>query len=137
MSNFLSWSALILLFSLLSCFYLVVSSNSKKALIGANNEARYDQVYWVEQSGMSHKHAERETTFFISALTSSHGVGKASCVIDRCASHNGCLAVIRKNEKANCRHYHYQYGECNMTPKLQGRAILTFSPFLGYSYRWP
>ena len=90
MSNFLSWSALILLFSLLSRFYLVVSSNSKKTLIGANNEARYDQVYWVEQSGMSHKHAERETTFFISALTSS-----------------------------------------------SSRAILTFSPFFGFSYRWP
>ena len=104
----------------------MVSSNSKKALIGANNEARYDQVYWVEQSGMSHKHAERETTFFISALTSCYGVGKASCVIDRCASHNGCHAVIRKNEKANCRHYPHQDDECNMTPKLQSRAILTF-----------
>ena len=36
MSNFLSWSALILLFSLFSRFYFVVSFNSKKALISAN-----------------------------------------------------------------------------------------------------
>ena len=50
--NFLYWSALILNFLLLSRFYRVVSSNSKKTLIGGNNEARYDQVYWV-----SHKHA--------------------------------------------------------------------------------
>ena len=39
MSNFLCWSTLILLFSLLSRFYCVVSSNSKNILIGANNEA--------------------------------------------------------------------------------------------------
>ena len=66
----------------------------------------------------------------ISAPPSSHGVVKASCVTDRCASHNGCHAVNRKHEKANCRHYHLQDDECNMTPKLQVERSL---PFLSFS----
>ena len=70
------------------------------------------------------KHVYKGDSVSIRAPPSSHGVGKASCVLDRCASHNGCHAVIRKNE-------------CNMTPNLQGRAILIFSPFFGFSYRWP
>ena len=66
----------------------------------------------------------------ISAPPSSHGVVKASCVTDRCASHNGCHAVNRKHEKASCRHYHLQDDECNMTPKLQVERSL---PFLSFS----
>ena len=34
-----------------------------------------------------------------------------------------------KTKKAKCRHYHHQDDECNMTPKLQGKTILTFSLF--------
>ena len=83
------------------------------------------------------KHVYKGDIVSIRAPPSSHGVGKASCVLDRCASHNGCHAVIRKNEKASCRHYHHQDDEFNMMPNLQGRAILIFSPFFGFSYRWP
>ena len=66
----------------------------------------------------SYKHVWKGYNVSISAPPSSHGVVKASCVTDRCASHNGCHAVNRKHEKANCRHYHHQDDECNMTPKL-------------------
>ena len=84
----------------------------------------------------SGKHVYKGVGVSIRTPPSSHGVGKASCVLDRCASHNGCHAVIRKNEKASCRHYH-QDDEFSMTPNLQGRAILIFSPFFGFSNRWP
>ena len=42
-----SWSTLIFFFHCYHVFISWFSSNSKKALIGANKEARCDQVYWV------------------------------------------------------------------------------------------
>ena len=40
------------------------------------------------------KHVYKGDSVSIRAPPSSHGVGKASCVLDGCASHNGCHAVI-------------------------------------------
>ena len=85
---------------------------------------------------MSHKHAFIVLTRlkgrqrFHKCTSSSHGVGNTRCASDWCASHNGCHAVIRKDEKAKCRHYHHQDDECNITRK---RSVGQSLPFLSFS----